>query len=96
MPISKTMLSIGLLACAQAGLIIGLYRYGLAGSVALILLYAASLVACYVLLNRSARWARGGSGRRSLGFVVALVLAGAVQSVAAVTAIAVAFTLWGT
>lgn len=96
MPTSKAVLSIGLLACAQAGLIIGLYRYGLAGSVALILLFIASLVACYVALGRSARWARGGSGRRSLRFVVALVLAGAVQSVAAVAALAIAFNLWGT
>jgi len=92
MPTSKAVLSIGLVACAQAALIIGLYRYGIAGSFALILLYIASLVACYVVLGRSARWVRG---RPALHFVVALVLAGVVQSVAAVAALAVAFNIWG-
>jgi hypothetical protein len=96
MTLSKATLLVGLVACGQAGLAVGLYRYGLLGWFALILLFTASLVACHMLLGLTTRWPRGTGRRRSVSYIVALVLAGAVQFLGFAVGLAIAFNIWGT
>jgi hypothetical protein len=96
MTLSKATLFFALMACGQAGLVLGLYRYGLAGSFVLVLLFTASVAACHMLLGQTTRWLRGTGRRRSLSYVVALVLAGAVQFLGIAFGLVVAFNVWGT
>lgn len=78
---SKAAMVITMVACVQAAAVLGLCRFGFAGSFTLVSVYSTSLVACWAVLRRTPQY------RRSPGsHIVALVAMGAIQTFAVVVA----------